>query len=410
MSYAKMTPSDIGKMFTIPLDQMPKMSSPTTGKPTYTTMMTFQKAINKQALSIISATYPDLGWIGLVIPQQEFNRINANSDFVDPVNPGMPPTHATGATAAQISETVRQHELTQNEFTTFTHTRIQLRNMIITNVEDKYICALANDITSYNQVSPLQLLTHLWTTYGQITEADLSTNESRMYADWNPPTPIETLYEQLTEGKRFAARGNELIDDSQLARKGYNIVKKTGLFESDCKEWRNKPDAERTWINFQTFFANADDDRRKNAPTTSTAGYSANQIDDLVNHRLNAILQTWTQADDVPPDTPPLAPPVTPDATNDAINATRTLNDLFSEIKKLQKQVNEQRPARTKPKAQGTASNGVPINYCWTHGITRNVWHNSTTCSRPKDGHKKEATLSNKMGGSEHCHKPRSST
>ena len=256
-----MTPSDIGKMFTIPLDQMPKMSSPTTGKPTYTTMMTFQKAINKQALSIISATYPDLGWIGLVIPQQEFNRINANSDFVDPVNPGMAPTHATGATAAQISETVRQHELTQNEFTTFTHTRIQLRNMIITNVEDKYICALANDITSYNQVSPLQLLTHLWTTYGQITEADLSTNESRMYADWNPPTPIETLYEQLTEGKRFAARGNELIDDSQLARKGYNIVKKTGLFESDCKEWRNKPDAERTWINFQTFFANADDDR-----------------------------------------------------------------------------------------------------------------------------------------------------
>ena len=232
-----MTPSDIGKMFTIPLDQMPKMSSPTTGKPTYTTMMTFQKAINKQALSIISATYPDLGWIGLVIPQQEFNRINANSDFVDPVNPGMAPTHATGATAAQISETVRQHELTHNEFTTFTHTRIQLRNMIITNVEDKYICALANDITSYNQVSPLQLLTHLWTTYGQITEADLSTNESRMYADWNPPTPIETLYEQLTEGKRFAARGNELIDDSQLARKGYNIVKKTPIANPEDYEY-----------------------------------------------------------------------------------------------------------------------------------------------------------------------------
>ena len=149
-----MTPSDISKMFTIPLDQMPKMPSPTTGKPTYTTMMTFQKAINKQALSITSATYPDLGWIGLVIPQQEFNPINANTNFVAPVNPGMAPTYATDATAAQISETVRQYELTQNEFTTFTHTRIQLRNMIITNVEDKYIYALANDITSYNQQSP----------------------------------------------------------------------------------------------------------------------------------------------------------------------------------------------------------------------------------------------------------------
>ena len=190
-----MTPSDITKAFQIPLDQMPKMSSPTTGKPTFSTMTKFQTAINEQAMSVPSSTYPDLGWIGLVLPNPDFSRISNDTTYVDPTNPGMAPTHAPGATAAQIAETVRQHELTQNEFITFTHTRTQLRHMILNNVEDKYICALAHKITRYNHVSPLQLLTHLWNTYGQITEADLIANDNRMSANWNPrPTRHESSH------------------------------------------------------------------------------------------------------------------------------------------------------------------------------------------------------------------------
>ena len=141
-----MTPSDIEKMFTIPLAQMPKMSSAATGKLSYTTMNKFQKAINKQALSIPSATYPDLGWIGQVITNQEFLCINNGAAFIAPANPGIAPTHQQGATAAQIAENVRRRELSANEFNICT----QLRNMIFNNVEDKYICMLSNNVTSYN--------------------------------------------------------------------------------------------------------------------------------------------------------------------------------------------------------------------------------------------------------------------
>ena len=56
------------------------------------------------------------------------------------------------------------------------------------------------------------------------------------------------------EGKRFAARGNEVIDDAQLVRRGYDIVKKTGLFEDACMKWRSKPKADKTWAEFQTLF------------------------------------------------------------------------------------------------------------------------------------------------------------
>ena len=61
---------------------------------------------------------------------------------------------------------------------------------------------------------------------------------------------------------------------------------------------------------------------------------------------------------------------------------------------------------KTKPKAQ-VLIDGFPCTYCWTHGITSNLQHTSATCTRPKQGHKKEATYENKMGGSEEVCKPR---
>ena len=51
-----------------------------------------------------------------------------------------------------------------------------------------------------------------------------------MKQQWMPPTPIETLFEQLDDGKLFAAKGREVIDDSQLKRWAYDNVKKTSAF------------------------------------------------------------------------------------------------------------------------------------------------------------------------------------
>jgi len=61
MSYNKMNPTDIETMFEIKPDDMPKMSSVEEGRPTFTTIYTFQKSLNSQALSIPSTNNPDLG-------------------------------------------------------------------------------------------------------------------------------------------------------------------------------------------------------------------------------------------------------------------------------------------------------------------------------------------------------------
>lgn len=39
------------------------------------------------------------------------------------------------------------------------------------------------------------------------------------------------------------------------------------------------------------------------------------------------------------------------------------------------------------------------MSYCWSHGLSSNKTHTSSTCSYPQPGHQKMATVSNMMGG-----------
>ena len=56
----------------------------------------------------------------------------------------------------------------------------------------------------------------------------------------------------------------------------------------------------------------------------------------------------------------------------------------------LWKEINQQGKRTEKPKS-----------YCWSHGVTRNMDHNSGTCDNQHTGHQSEATLDNRMGGSD---------
>ena len=51
--------------------------------------------------------------------------------------------------------------------------------------------------------------------------------------------------------------------------------------------------------------------------------------------------------------------------------------------------------------SSNTRSNKNNKSYCWTHERTCNPRHVSLNCRNKRDGHKDEAVLSNRMGGSD---------
>ncbi len=284
----KFSSSDIVAQFPIAPADMPKIATATT-RPTYTSIIKFQEAINGQALAI-PINDSDLGHLALVISAADYESVNNNVAFVAPTSPGPNPVHTGTATAAQIAETNRVFQVNANTFQVYQITRTHLRNQIINSTPDKYICALKHKITQYSNVTPLQLLTHLKVTYGQVTSDDLTANYARMTESWNPPTPIEVLFEQLKEGKEFAAEGNETFLDAQLMRLAYDNIKATGLFNEQCCEWRKKPAASKTYHELIDFFTECDTDRRQNETTSGSAGYSANAVREVVRDEFNSII------------------------------------------------------------------------------------------------------------------------
>ena len=263
-------------------------------------------------------------------------------------------------------------------------------------------------------------MTHLWTSYGTVDDADHAVNEEAMKKPWNPSQPIATLFEQLKQGQEFAARGNEKIDDTQLVRWGYQNIRNIGLLNRECEKWCKKQPTEKTWPEFKKHFIRAHDDYRKNEidpPATTEATFTANQVQQILQDELTTILGSNIPTDD-PSALVSLPQEDQPSTTlvNATANAAVTLDDIHRLIQESlatsftnhpatrtssdRLQDPGQRPPRPPLVVQGLLR-GKPVSYCWTHGVTSNLRHTSASCRRKASGHKDEATYNNRMGGSQ---------
>ena len=198
-----------------------------------------------------------------------------------------------------------------------------------------------------------------------------------MQQNWNPPTPIVQLLSQLKKGVDFAKAGGENVNEGQVVRIGYNLVAKTGLFEIACREWRMQNTIDKTLTNFRKHFLAADTDRTANT-TTGNAGYHSPSAN---------ILQP------------------TPTPMDAATQAAHIASLVTKQVELALAAMNTNHPSRQNrarvPRTPPPANPDGALSYCWIHGSSTNLSHDSLTCENPGTGHQTTATTTNKMGGSE---------
>ena len=344
--------------------------------PNHASLLNLQRELNANAMSVHSNRGGGLhGHLALTVTTDRYLEIaGLLNRFEVPAAPPSQPHVPAGTDAAIVGEIVRRHQARIREFQVYHDTDKALVRAIIAATPMTYIDALSDPELGFAQVTTLNLLTHLQTTYGTITSTDRDTYHARLHTPWSPPTPIESLFKQLEDGKRMAALAQEPIVDSQLVRIGQNLILKTGLFPDGCRDWRLKPDAERTWDQFKTHFARHDRDRLETV-TSSSAGYA------------NAVQPTLVQA----PDGAAFAATALPSGPE--------LLALLSELATLRK---AQSPGSNPPARPPSSSRG----YCWTHGSTTNNAHSSATCRNKAEGHVDTATWRNKCGGNTEKYTP----
>jgi hypothetical protein len=369
------TPESIAVRF--PVQTLPLVADHS-NQPTYASILAARIALNSNATTIASSAGGGLhGHLALVMTAVEYLALTGVA-FVAPV---APPAldHIAGATAAQIIEDNRLHKSSTSEFQRYHYTDQALRQQLIAATPEVYIQAVKDPLLGFGRVTTLTILTHLRTTYGEITAEDLEANQLTMAADWNPPTPIEDLFEQLRAGEAFAVDGGDPPSEPRLVRLGYSIIRKTGLFEIACREWRYKAPADKTFANLQIHFKQGDRDRQLTT-TAGTAGYHganhvagpptpAPQATELAAMRAQIATLTAAMAAASTSHSPPSAIPGT----------VYTGPNMAATV--------------------ATAATGTPT-YCWTHGSSNNSRHTSATCMNPAENHQAEATLENPMGGS----------
>ena len=194
------------------------------------------------------------------MPPAEFALLPNIIAFIPLPCPPDHPVHPPNATQPQIIEINRLHKAMQQIFRTYDELDKDLKTQIIQATPLCYINAKRHRTLGFATVTSLDLLTHLWTTYGTITQAELDENVKRMNTPWSPPTPVETLFTQLAEASDYAIAGGDQMNEIFCVRAGYNIVYNNGLFTEACREWRAKPVAQWTMQAFTLHFKAADKD------------------------------------------------------------------------------------------------------------------------------------------------------
>jgi len=165
------------------------------GKPTAHALMRMKRKLTANAMSVPSNRGGGTrGHLILLMIEPDYLLVSGGNVFDEPTHPGNAPTHANNASTAAIhaADTAYNRELA--EYKIFIATRNALKQQILSTIEEPYYDVLMDPTFGYANVTPLQLLTHLESTYGTKTPKDLERNRDNLRSPWNPDDDIATLW------------------------------------------------------------------------------------------------------------------------------------------------------------------------------------------------------------------------
>jgi hypothetical protein len=307
------------------------------GPPNVQQIALLHSELGANAASIPTTLGNGFGLIVLIFTASEFATATNNHVFQYPVQP---PTHAIllpGATGPQIAESNRRNDHDRVQWNIFREAEIALKNSFFEVVDKIYTSELAHPTLGYATVTCRQLLALLRRKYGKASSADYTSNLARMDIDIDFELPIEHFFQRIDNGIAFTKiAGDEMTTESAL-RLAIIVIQRSGQLSEGVMDWemRTAP-ATLTMDSFRTLFTRHFKYRQSNK-TAGNQGFA------------NAARQ----------------PPPNPG----------------------------------RPPRNGNATSQAIVSYCWTHGKLTNAGHDSSNCTRKREGHKDAATLTNMMGG-----------
>ena len=415
--------------------------TPIHGEPDFSTLRVLRDELKANAGSVTTTLGGGrLGYLGLLLSPEDYNRVAPETPFVRPPNPG-PLVIPVGTTQHATTRMKDDHTEALRIFRECIDVEQALIKQIMEAIQDKYTKCLWNRLTQRVDMTVEDLLRTLFQRYGFVTQHQLAEFESsiRQYT-YNVQEPLSLVFDQIEELQLLAEAARTPYSDRQLVSFGVEILCNTQDFQDGIKSWNRLPAANRTWQNFITHFEQEYQELLElRGPTMQNSTlHSANAIvaqvtasvqqsvknsvaKALSRHSANALLHdTTSHVANLPPALQNLPPGFTvqeihPANTNPSVAFSsftptgsemdkmfKVFMDKLDERMKKQEQALKEITGQTKKNNDGSGGSGYrkrknTTKYCWSHGACA---HSSADCNNKKSGHQDEATFANKMGGS----------
>jgi hypothetical protein len=280
--------------------------------------------------------------------------------------------------------------------------------------------------------TPQEIMQHLQDAFCDEEEAEeeILKQYKVMNVEYDPSELVQVYFKALQDARTILVSLQETVTDKVLIRQGIDQFNKHMDLNDAVDEWKNKNAADKTWRIFKTHFSKAVTKNKKRGGTLRELGI-ANQVQsqmDTNRDNTETVAQFQIeQAQTIEALTARLAslegtqgqaygaqvPPVltSPDTSDDMSQLTTMLHAYMTAQAgngggtgkgkgKGTRQWNtndNDLPNGQRTKRRHPASE----SYCFSCGYDLPPKHDSKTCKWKKEGHKDDATIKNKMGGSE---------
>ena len=422
------------------------------GEPMLDTILLLHRQVKRNTQSVPTTLGGgQLGYLALVISKDKYDAIPISTPFERPQDPGpfkvhlptssdstnialqtpIATTHRTTRSVSRTTATPTQepapsttqpmvifsaevatqkatHEDAVRKYYECQAIEQALRMQIIEVIDPEFLDALRHVDTDMINESIPDIFDFLQSNYGRITEEEIvQKGEDLRNYDYNPQTPVDKVFNQVTLFQDLCAITNNDKTDKHLCQMAYLIFNHTRAFVDSFKKWNSKDPEEKTFALFKKHMR-AEHHALKQVGALSiqeSTFYQVNMIQQvltqqaelqdnlqtLIDHQVKesllAALSDFTSSNEPPQEE------VINNITKKSTNATTTtllqmIEKLSTKVDDLKRQTNKDINPRTGKKFK---------RYCWTCGCCP---HWGRDCPNKSPGHQDNANFKNRMGGS----------
>ena len=276
-----------------PNKELPKIH----GTPTFSSLQELFNQAKSNASSVPSTLGGGIhGHLGLLLSPIKYESISL-VPFSRPVHPIL---DLTGVTSWEETQARRLlYNDARKLFSTVNAVETALKQQLTESIQSEFLKEFVHRHSRVMEDPIHTIFERLFTKYGKITVKDViaAYNDIITYK-YDISIPISDVFNLLEDYSEYAIASHRPLQPKTLMDLGYAILLDTHHFSTDLRSWKNKPETNKTWENFKTYFRQAHEELHEFAtPTAADAGYAehANIIAAQVAARLQESSLPTTQ-------------------------------------------------------------------------------------------------------------------